>query len=130
MVVEAIADLNLKIQRTVVMPEELQSSEAGGSPIYIRFAQTIPEQTSAIAGRATVEGDKCVVQISSIVANDDSLLVPVLWHELGHCAGLSHDPTKGEVMYKVTYSMREYDKPAFDRFFTHVLEASGLSQPH
>jgi hypothetical protein len=127
----AISDLNLKIRRTVVAPQGLQtqdsSSGSDGSPIFIRFEQDIPEQKNVIAGRATVDGEKCVIQISSVVADNDDLLVPVLWHEVGHCAGLDHDPSKGEIMYKTTYTMDHYDESTLNRFFAKVLEASGLS---
>lgn len=125
----AISQLNLKIKRTMVSPAGLQTQNGSseGSPIYFRFADSIPEQKNVIAGRATVDGEKCIVQISSVVADNNELLVPVIWHELGHCAGLDHDPKAGEVMYASTVSMKNYDQATLGRFFTHVLEASGLS---
>lgn len=128
-VLAAISELNLKIQRTIVTPQGLQTQDSSdsGSPIYIRFEENIPERTNVIAGRATVDGEKCVVQISSVVADNTALLVPVLWHELGHCAGLEHDPTQGEIMYKTTYSMKNYNEASLSRFFANVLEASGLN---
>lgn len=129
-VMSAISQLNLKIKRTMVSPAGLQTqsgTSSGGSPIYFRFADSIPEQKNVIAGRATVDGEKCVVQISSVVADNNELLVPVVWHELGHCAGLDHDPKVGEVMYASTGSMKNYDAATLGRYFAHVLEASGLS---
>lgn len=128
-IVAAITQLNLKINRTVVIPEGLktQSSSGEGSPIFIKFSQNIPEQTNVIAGRATVESGKCTVQISSVVADDVDLLVPVIWHELGHCSGLDHDPKEGEIMYKTTHGMKAYDDATIQRFFAHMLEASGLN---
>jgi hypothetical protein len=130
-VMDAIGQLNARIRRTIVAPAALQDSgaEEPGSPIFIRFEDKIPERTSIIAGRATVDDEKCIVQIASVVADSPELLVPVLWHEIGHCAGLDHDPKDGELMYKMTYSMRRYDEATIERFFTHVLEASGLSSP-
>ncbi len=128
-VMSAIAQLNVKIKRTMISPAGLPASRESseGSPIYFRFADNIPEQKKVIAGRATVDGEKCVVQISSVVADNNELLVPVIWHELGHCAGLDHDPKAGEVMYASTVSMKNYDEATLSRFFSHVLEASGLS---
>jgi len=123
---DAISALNGKMSRTVVSPTALQSSDAG-SPIYIKFADSIPERTNVIAGRATVDDEKCVIQISSVVADNYELLEPVLWHELGHCAGLDHDPLEGEIMYKTTRAMKNYDEAKQSRFFAKVLEASGLS---
>lgn len=128
-VLDAISELNGKIRRTFVSPTGLQSSNQG-SPIYIKFEENIPERTNVIAGRATVDGEKCVIQISSVVASNPDLLEPVLWHELGHCAGLDHDPKEGEIMYKTTRSMKSYDEGAQSRFFTNVLEASGLNAPN
>ena len=127
-VMGAISQLNVKIKRTMVSPAGLQTQESEeGSPIYFRFAENIPEQKKVIAGRATVDGEKCVIQISSVVANNNELLVPVIWHELGHCAGLDHDPKSGEVMYSSTVSMKNYNEATLGRFFDRVLEASGLS---
>jgi hypothetical protein len=127
-VMDAIAQLNVKVRRTLITPSGLNTQDSG-SPIFIRFEENIPERTNVIAGRATVDDEKCVVQISSVVADDISLLVPVLWHELGHCAGLDHDPKQGELMYKTTYAMKSYDDAKIERFFAHVLEASGLNAP-
>lgn len=127
-VLGAISELNGKIRRTIVSPTALQSSGTEeGSPIYIKFADRIPERTNVIAGRATVDGEKCVILISSVVADNKELLEPVLWHELGHCAGLDHDPLEGEIMYKTTGPMKNYDEATQSRFFAKVLEASGLS---
>ncbi len=127
-VLGAIGELNGKVRRTVLSPSALQSSDGDeGSPIYIKFADSIPERTNVIAGRATVDGEKCVVLISSVVADNNDLLLPVLWHELGHCAGLDHDPLEGEIMYKTTRPIKSYDEAAQSRFFAKVLEASGLS---
>ncbi len=130
-VLAALVEINLKSQHTLIEAPELntQSTSNSGSPIFFRFTADIPEQTKVIAGRATVDGDKCDVQISSAVIDNNTLLVPVLWHELGHCAGLDHNSNKGEIMYATTYSMKTYDEASLSRFFAAVLESSGLNAP-
>ena len=130
-VLAAIVEINLKSEHTLIEAPELktQSTSNSGSPIFFRFTADIPEQTKVIAGRATVDSDRCDVQISSAVIDNNALLVPVIFHELGHCAGLDHNPNKGEIMYAITYSMKTYYQAAFSRFFVAFLESSGLNAP-
>jgi hypothetical protein len=70
-----------------------------------------------IAGRATRYSNECLVEISRFVVEySDELLQPVLWHELGHCAGLSHDSKPYEIMSAITYTLNYYDDEKIARF--------------
>lgn len=97
---------------TVIMPS---ISEIG--------ARGVAGQTR-VAGRATRYGSECLVEISRFVLEyGDELLQPVLWHEIGHCAGLPHDSTANEVMSAITYPLGHYDQEKIDRFIKQLLAA-------
>ena len=61
--------------------------------------------------------------MSSNTADD---LESVLWHELGHCAGLVHVPQTGEIMYAYTNAFSTYSSDALSRFFTAITSSAGL----
>lgn len=122
-VLDAIDELNAEVSQTLVVHG---THARGGSPVTIRWAKEIPQMASTIAGRAFLDSEKCTIQLADVVAKSDSLLKPVLWHELGHCAGLQHDPSEGEIMFRRTDYMENYDNSALSRFFARIQEAAGL----
>ena len=119
----AIEDLNARAGKVLIDPE------AEGSPITIRWANEIPKLAtgdSHVAGRATIYSNRCTIDLSSLITSSKERIVPVVWHELGHCAGLSHDASEGEVMYSSTEPLSTYDLSALRRFLSSLLQASGL----
>jgi len=80
------------------------------------------------AGRATLEIDFCRIELAKfLVENPDrQLLEPVLVHEIGHCTGLKHEDSAGELMSPITFSLPEYDVDEFSRFFDSVRGAVGI----
>lgn len=76
--------------------------------------------TSRIAGRATLSGNECKIELAAFlmkVENKD-LLHPVLWHEIGHCAGLPHVSEQGELMSPLTLPFSNYTEEQLERFFS------------
>ncbi len=96
-------------------------------PITIKLREPWPEAPTR-AGYATMDSDGCLVEISTDVFRDskEDYIRPVIWHELGHCAGLQHDPAEGEVMYKVSEPIKYYSASAFTRFWGTIMRAAGL----
>lgn len=76
------------------------------------------DKNSSKAGLATYNGTFCKVELNESVfsASYSSYLEPVLWHELGHCAGMDHDPKLGELMYYLASPKSFYSVDAISRF--------------
>jgi len=75
-------------------------------------------------GMASVTEETCLVQLNEIVFEESysSYFVPVLYHEVGHCAGMMHDPTEGEIMYYIGSPIDFYTQDAFQRFFNQLVD--------
>jgi len=121
---EAVKQLNERALRPILME---QGTTGGGYPVTIRFREPWPEAPNR-AGYATIEDDRCTVEISSVLfeATFKDYLFPVIWHEVGHCAGLEHIPQEGEVMYKYSGALGSYTEGAIQRFFGTLLSQAGL----
>lgn len=74
------------------------------------------------AGLATVYEDHCSVQLSKELHKDENLSYykAVLWHELGHCAGLKHDEKPEEIMSAVTKKFSAYSEEIINRFINKI----------
>lgn len=128
---------------------QAQNSSPTGSVIQIELVDTILPQSSAvtpigathdirvqnlqsatgyrIAGRAELEHGKCHVLIARFV-NDtpgQALLIPVLWHELGHCAGLGHVEAVNQIMSPSTGSPARYSAAVLETFFKSFAASIG-----
>lgn len=81
------------------------------------------------AGLATYDQEFCNVEINDLVFTESykSYFEPVLWHEIGHCSGLSHDKNSGEIMYYLASPEDEYTEEAFKNFFSNLLHSTLLS---
>ncbi len=81
--------------------------------------------TSRIAGRATLTSQQCTIELASFLMKPESkdLLHPVLWHEIGHCAGLPHVSEEGEMMSPLTLPISRYSSEHLTRFFAAFMAA-------
>jgi len=120
----------------------LSSSSEEGSPITIRKVDELQPSTNSqaamakkvatmayqIAGRATYDASTCDIQIAKFVSEPEGtgLLTAVLWHELGHCAGLPHLTEENQLMSKNTLSIGSYSEDFIKRFFADFINSSGL----
>lgn len=115
----------------IQMVNEIPNTAETASSSHIDYASVfIPSGyrgvggSKRIAGRATRYGNECLVEISRFVVEyTDELLQPVLWHELGHCAGLSHDSKPYEIMSAITYTLNYYDDEKIARFISQISAA-------
>ncbi len=72
-----------------------------------------------IAGRATLSGKECKIELASFLMKPEAkdLLHPVLWHEIGHCGGLSHISREGALMAPLTLPFPKYTEEELTQFF-------------
>lgn len=129
-VLTALSDLNSRIGHPVVAVQTDPNSP--NYPITIVYGT--PQNTSPssnLAGEATVSDENCLINISPKVFDPEykDTLEPVVWHELGHCAGLVHVPTTGQIMYPTTSNFESYQPTALTNFYLNVLQSSGLAAP-
>lgn len=119
----ALEEVNTDAKKRVIEVD----GAADRFPVTIQLRNPWPEAPTR-AGYATMDPNGCVIEISTDVMRKgkEDYLRPVLWHELGHCAGLQHDPKEGEVMYKVSEPFSYYSSDAFTRFWGTILHAASL----
>lgn len=134
---EALGELNVHSARTLVSPV------SDASNISIVKVEIIPKKfvngwetahfktagRSAfeyVAGRATLSSGSCKIEIAASVASDPDLLYPVIWHELGHCAGMGHSENQDDIMFRMSSRIQTYDDTSLDRFFKAMIRAAGL----
>jgi len=97
-------------------------------PIIIRRVPANPDQPNR-AGYAIMKNDLCEIELSEFLFDKDyeETLQSVLWHEIGHCAGLAHVEESNELMSRTTSSFGRYSNSAIERFFDAIQRAAGLS---
>jgi hypothetical protein len=141
-----IEDLNKEIGSTI-----LNMGKTAGSPIYIKSVTDFGDtsnvnsqgaqvhlayvniggvanlraltQGTQVAGRATIDSKQCLIELGSFLFEEKAkdLLLPVLWHEIGHCGGLVHVTDNNEVMSPITNRFDSYTKDKLKRFFDALL---------
>ncbi len=84
--------------------------------------------SSSKAGLATYDESFCKVELNELVFNArfSSYLEPVLWHELGHCAGMEHNSSSGEIMYFLASPKDSYAEAAITRFMKAFTDFTSL----
>lgn len=138
-----LAALNETADQTVVT-----FNSGAGATISIRFVEEIEgaaiaspsmveihsggrgvtgQKVYQIAGRAIVSGAKCEIELAHFTRTSQkgALFRPVLWHEVGHCAGLNHVTEEGELMSPVTLTESNYNDEKIARFVKNLLTAIG-----
>lgn len=95
--------------------------------IHIQRHEAWPDLT---AGMTQKGAETCSVDISTELFKSDreSYMDSVVWHELGHCAGLNHNPNKGTMMYAIAKPFSTLATSAVKDFFIDM-EKSLWSEP-
>lgn len=107
----------------------LDGEPDGSAPVLKVTFRRVPDWADAPrrAGYATMQGDTCLVELAErLFKTHQSFRKTVVWHELGHCAGLDHDTDDGEVMSATTSVFTSYDGEAIERFLNAFEVSAGL----
>ncbi len=120
---KAIAALNEKAGEEMVS----ETSQDANFTIDISKVSASSWPTSR-AGYATVSSAHCQVEISDMLFTDQKAeyLHPVVWHEIGHCSGLPHSKSEGEIMSPTTSVMAAYPTNQIGKFIESIRESAGL----
>lgn len=126
----SLSELNEKSGASLIsMPE---SSSKSYFTITVTFVDASTLQSgdskNTRAGLATVYSDHCDVQLSKDLhkAENAQYFKAVLWHEMGHCAGLAHDPQEEELMSAITKRFSAYSEEAITRFINKFKQSAHL----
>jgi len=109
----SIRELNRNAGKIVVTEEP----GTMGYPIFFRLVEPKGPSERRV-GHAVFDEFKCEIDLSSIAFKSDrkGLAKSVLWHEIGHCAGLEHESESTELMYFTSFPFTFYSEGALDRF--------------
>jgi len=85
------------------------------------------------AGLTTREDDLCSVSLSTELFKSDreGYVDSVVWHELGHCAGLTHNPKQGTMMFATAKLFTTFTNEALKSFIQDMrnsLSSEALGQ--
>lgn len=102
-------------------------TSAEGYPIHFKLVPISTENRKR-AGYAIVSSDECTIELTETIfrSNNKDLIIPVVDHELGHCAGLDHTSGEGDIMSPTAVKLNEYSSEAIDRFFTSIRASVGF----
>lgn len=115
----------------------------GGYPIYFELASPDYAETKRV-GHARFSNSECTVTLApdlflpeseTYVANQNgsraltaanAMLNAVVFHEVGHCAGMKHSFKKEALMYPVTGPLYEYSQTDLRDFIAELLILTDL----
>lgn len=120
-----LSDLSAAAGRQLFFEGETMESR----PILKITIRRVPDWRDAPrrAGYATTAGDTCLVELADrLFGTHRDFRKTVVWHELGHCAGLEHDDQTGEIMSATTSTFSSYDATAIKRFIESFEHSAGL----
>ena len=113
-------DLNTRSGETLITTDP----SSDGFPITVRPGNP-PSSEAKRAGYSILSENECRIEISNFIlaANRADYRESVLIHEIGHCAGLDHNPTQGSVMYPTTAKWATYTGEQLQVFLISLQKA-------
>ena len=120
---KAVDELNALAETTVV------TFEPSAANYGIVVKKNDPSQdVENRAGFALVSPQNCNIDLSSVIFNSDKTeyIRPVIFHELGHCAGMNHSEDESDIMFKATVPNSSYTEEAISKFTKAFRAAAGL----
>ena len=97
--------------------------EGGGYPVMLGVSKDLSADNRL--GHARNELSGCNIEFSQPMVDDKNpdLFRSVIWHELAHCLGLSHDSGSHEIMSVISYPISNYSTGEVDRFIQRILSS-------
>ena len=129
-VVDSLHRLNAKDEKPLLLVDGETSPDA--FPVTIEMHAPWPNEPLT-AGITYREEESCRIALSTELFKSvrQDYVDSVIWHEVGHCAGLSHDPKEGSVMYATARPFKLFKETALKEFFgelRNVLWSEPLGQ--
>ncbi len=128
---QSIIDLNEKSGGTLLIPQSDGANKR--FPIDLSFVdpkviQPTDDSRNTRAALATLYDDHCSIQLSKELHKPENAnyFKAVLWHELGHCAGLVHDKDEKEIMFPITQKIQAYSEEVILRFINEFRNSAHL----
>lgn len=124
MATRSILDLNKYIGEDVVK-FNITTETLTAYPLVIIFAENDDQRR---AGLATIYNEVCYITVYPVAVARD-LVKTVLWHEIGHCAGLMHLSESGQIMSEAVSGFDFYSDKKLELFkqqLKDVLKGKGF----
>lgn len=75
-----------------------------------------------VLGLANPQQNSCAIILSERLFHEyEETLKTVVWHEIGHCAGLEHSKKEGDIMYYQASEFSRYTKESIYNFVADVI---------
>jgi len=119
-----IDELNTEAGQPVIIRE----NDPLAYPITLRIVSSTPESPKRV-GYAVLRETHCEIEIDerAFELSDGNFLKSIVWHELGHCAGLDHNNDQFSVMYFTTAPFETYSNEALDSFVGDFINSAGIA---
>lgn len=120
-VMEAIEELNETAPQKLISEDPLV-----GYAIAIRRVPPNPDFPNRI-GYAIVRPTSCTIELSERLFDDLAhMLKSVIYHEIGHCAGLGHVEESQEIMSANASAFDRFTQTHFNNFFDLIFSSIEL----
>jgi hypothetical protein len=115
--------MNQKAGRQMVYTQ----SESGTYPITIVLRGPWSDAPTR-AGLTTMDSTQCIIQLNNIIFNPGmtGYIKPVVWHEMGHCAGLVHIADQKAIMYAQSNPFVFYSDDEITSFYQSWVSSAGF----
>ncbi len=124
----SIDKLNAESDRPLVILD----GEPAQTSYLIHIERSNPWPNEPLTAGITMrDDDLCSVALSTELFKSEraNYVDSVVWHELGHCAGLTHNPTEGSMMFATAKPFTFFSSDALRSFIQDVeksLSSEGL----
>lgn len=118
-VLESLRRLNARDDKALILIDGEDSPNA----LPLTLEQHDPWPNEPLTAGITYREDRtCRIALSTELFKQirEDYVDSVIWHEVGHCAGLKHDPKDGSIMYATARPFRLFKESAIQDFFGEV----------
>lgn len=112
----ALQDMNTTAKKLVINVAPIPKRSY---PIYIKRVSFGSQ--SRILGKATRALERCTIELDDrLFSVLGKYLEAVIWHEVGHCAGLGHETEAGHIMSPYAAPLDSFEQDELDYFFEQI----------